>query len=141
MGVVDPTLTRVRYSATLGGTYTTILWVRSFELTEGEEGGGITRYFGGELDAAGNPTLNATMPCLFDRVDTTGQVALRAAKRAGTTVFLQFAPEGVGTGAKVEQFEARITEVTIGSVAEDDYVTGSFSFRGVPSTLSTVTLS
>ncbi len=80
------------------------------------------------------------MPILFDRADTSGQEILRARKRSGQTVFLQFAPEGVGSGAKVEQFEARITEVTIGSDVDEDFVSGSFAFRGLPTTLTTVTL-
>ncbi len=57
MAVVDANLTRVRVSTTAGGVYSLVGFVRSFELTEGEEGGGITRYFGGEIDKAGDPTL------------------------------------------------------------------------------------
>lgn len=140
MAVIDANLTRVRVSTASGGVYNLVGFVRSFDLTEGEEGGGVTRYFGGELDKSGDPTLTGSMPVLFDRADTSGQELLRTRKRSGQTVWLQFGPEGVGSGAKVEQFEARINEVTIGSAVDDDYVAGSFSFRGIPSTLTTVTL-
>jgi hypothetical protein len=140
MAAISTKLTRVRICATENGTYVLVAYVRDFQLTEGEEGGGVTRYMGGEIDAGGDATLTATMPCLFDRTDTTGQEALRAAKRSGSTYWLQFCPGGTATGAKCEQFEARVTEVTIGSPQDEDWVTGSFSFRGVPSTLETVTL-
>lgn len=140
MPPIDTKLSRVRVSTTQGGVYALVGYVQSFELTEGEEGGGITRYFGGELDKAGDPTLEGSFPVLFDRDDTTGQEILRTAKRNGTTVWLQFGPAGVGSGAKVEQFEARITEISLSSDADDEYVAGSFSVRGIPSTLTTVTL-
>lgn len=140
MPPIDPKLTRVRVATTSGGTYANVGYVRSFELTEGEDGGGITRYMGGEIDVGGDPTLEGSMPVLFDRGDTAGQEILRARKRAGQTVFLQFCPEGTAAGAKVEQFEARITEVTYGADIDDDFVSGSFSFRGFPLTLTTVTL-
>lgn len=140
MAAIDTDLTRVRLSTTSGGTYTTVAYVTSFELTEGEEGGGVTKYFGGELEKAGDNTLSGSMPVLFDRSDTTGQELLRTAKRAGTSVFLQFCPGGTTVGSKCEQFEATVTEVSVSSARTDDWVTGSFAFRGVPSTLTTITL-
>jgi hypothetical protein len=137
---VDTSLTRVRVSTTLAGTYTLVGYVRSFSLTEGEEGGGVTEYFGGEIDKSGRPTLEATMPILYDRADTTGQEIIRAAKRSNTSVFLQFCPEGTTTGKKCEQFEAKVTEVGTSSNVDDDYVAGTLGLRGIPSTLSTITL-
>lgn len=137
---VDTSLTRVRVCATLAGTYTLVGYVRSFDLKEGEEGGGATLYFGGEIDSAGRPTLEASMPILYDRADTTGQEIIRAAKRAGNTVFLQFCPGGTSTGAKCEQFEARVTEVGTSANVDEDYVAGTLGFRGIPSTLTTITL-
>jgi hypothetical protein len=140
MAAVDTTLTRVQASSTLGGTYNNVGYVRSFELTEGEDGGGRTLYFGGELDKAGEPTLAGSMPVLFDKADTTGQELIRNAKRSGATVFLRFCPEGTTPGSRAYRFEARVTEVTIGSAVDDDWVQGSFSFRGLPATLSNITL-
>lgn len=140
MAVVDPSLTRVRVSSTSGGTYSIVGYVRSFDLTEGEENGGTTRYFGGELVKPGDPTLEANMPILYDRADTTGQEIIRAAKRAQTTVWLQFCESGTATGAKCDQFEAAVTSVTKSSNADEDYVSGTLGFRGVPSTLTTITL-
>jgi hypothetical protein len=140
MPAVDTTHTRVQTSATLGGTYNNVAMVTSFELTEGEEGGGRTLYFGGQIDKAGEPTLAGSMPALFDKADTTGQELLRNAKRSGATVFLRFCPEGTTPGSRFYRFEARVTEVTIGSAVDADWVQGSFAFRGLPGTLFVGTL-
>lgn len=140
MPPIDAALTRVRVSTTSGGAYANVGYVRSFELTEGEEGGGRTLYFGGEIDKAGDPTLEGSMPVLFDKADTTGQEMLRTAKRAGDSVWLQFCPEGTSAGSRAYQFETRVTEVTIGSDVDDDYVAGGFAFRGFPATLTVFNL-
>jgi hypothetical protein len=140
MAAADTDLTRVRVSATSGGTYTNVGYVRGHDLTEGEEGGGVTRYYGGELSKAGEPTLEASLDILYDRADTLGQEIIRTAKRAGTTVWLQFCPNGTATGAKVDQFEATVTEIAQSGSRDDDYVGGTLSFRGIPSTLTTITL-
>jgi hypothetical protein len=140
MPPIDTDLTRIRLGSAPGGTFSIIAYVRSFELTEGEEGGGITKYFGGELNKAGDLTLEGSMPVLFDRADTTGQEAMRAAKRGGYHVWFQFCPAGTTAGSVCEQFQATVTEVSVSSARDDDWVAGSFSFRGVPSTLTTITL-
>lgn len=139
MAAIKTRLTRVLISPTSGGTFVLVAYVRDFQYTEGEEGGGVTRYMGGEIDGGGDATLSATMPCLFDRADTSGQEALRAAKRSGTTYWIQFCPSGTTTGSKCEQFEARVTEVTIGAPQDDTWVAGGFTLRGIPSTLTTIT--
>lgn len=136
----DPSLSRVRVSATEAGTYANIGYVRSFDMTEGSEGDTTLYYFGGDVSRSGQPTLSGTVPVFYDLDDATGQDILRAAKRSGDAVWLQFAPTGTEVGEVVEQFEAVITEVNRNSAADGDAVEGSFSFRGTPSTLTEVTL-
>ena len=57
MAITDPSVARVQVSTTEGGTYTTIGQVRSYEVTEGEDGGTTLYYFGGDASRPGNPTL------------------------------------------------------------------------------------
>lgn len=137
----DPSLGRVRVSTTSGGTYANVGYSRSFEMVEGVENETTLRYFGGEAEIPGDATLRGTVPVFWDhRLDTTGQAILRTAKRAGTAVWLQFCPEGTATTKKCDQFQAYITEMSSSMDAEGDAVEGSFSFKGVPSTLTEVTL-
>lgn len=137
----DSSLGRVRVSTTSGGTYTNVGYVRSFEMTEGQEGEATLRYFGGEAEIPGDATLSGTIPVWWDRADTLGQKIMRDAKRAGTAVYLQFCPEGTATGKKVDQFQAYITEMSASMDSEGEAVEGSFTYKGVPSTLTEVTLS
>lgn len=135
----DVTAGRVRCCATVSGTYVDVGFVRSFEMTEGSDGDTTLRYFGGDAVVAGDPTISGTIPVWFDRT-TTGQAMLRTAKRAGTSIWLQFCPEGTATGKKCDQFEAKITEVSASMDSDGDAVEGSFSYTGVPSGLTEVTL-
>lgn len=136
----NPVNTRVRVSTTSGGTYTSVGYVRSFDMNEGTENDVRLKYFGGEFVTPGDATLTASMPVVWDRGDTTGQKVLRDAKRAGTAVWLQFCPEGTTAGLKCDQFQAYITEMSATSDADAEAVEGSFGFRGVASTLTEVTL-
>jgi hypothetical protein len=138
----DPTNSRVRTSATQGGTYVAVGKVVDYDHNEGTEGGGTTKYFGGQVERAGDPTLEGSFNILWDNTDATGQEVIKAAKRAGTPLWFQFAPEGTATGAKVEQFQANVTNYRINSNAQDadNLVKGSISLKGDPTTLSTVTL-
>lgn len=131
---------RVRVSLTSGGTYTSVGTVRSYEVTEGSEGETTLRYFGGESVMAGDLTLTGTIPVFWDRADTLGQKVLRDAHRAGTDVWLQICPEGTTAGLKCDQFQAKISEVSASADADGDAIEGSFSFIGVPSSLTEVTL-
>lgn len=137
---IDTKLTRIRVSTTATGTFANVGFARSFELNRGRESTSTTYYFGGEAKKVGDKTLGGSISVLFDRDDTTGQEVLRAAYDAGTTVFLQFAPAGTASGAKVDQFEALITEAPVTSDRSGDWVEGSFSYDGYPDTLSTITL-
>lgn len=144
MPPIDPKLSRVLVSSSETGEFTIVGYVTSFEMTEGSEGESTTRYFGGAVIRAGDPTLSGTLPVLWDPQDTDGQQMLRQAKRTGEPVWLQFAPAGTEAGgqestAMGEQFEAHITEVSRSSEAGGDNVTGSFSFTGDPDTLTEVT--
>jgi hypothetical protein len=137
----DPSVARVRLSATLAGTYTNIAKVRSFNHEEGSEGDTVIRWLGGDALRPGDATLGGTLPVWWDRSDTTGQDLMRAAKRAGTTVFLQICPAGTATGEKADQFEALITGVTVeADSTSNEGVPGSFTYKGLPSTLTTITL-
>lgn len=136
----DPVNARVRVSTTEGGTYTSLGKVRSADYNEGTEGGSTLKYLGGQAKKAGDPTVSATLNMWWDNTDTTGQEVLKTAKRNGTTVFLQFCPEGTGTGDKVEQVGGLITELSIRLDAEGEAVEGSFTFDGDATTLQTVTL-
>jgi hypothetical protein len=136
----DTTLSRVRISTTQTGTYTNVGYVRSASLDRGTEGDTTLRWFGGEAVKAGDLTLAGTLPVWWDDEDTTGQALLESAYVAGTPVWLQFAPKGTGTGAKVKQFEAVITSAPINFDSEGEAVEGEFGFRGNTSTYSTVTL-
>lgn len=139
-GPIDTKNTRVRVSTTLAGTYTLVGYTTAYTFTEGTEGGNTILYFGGEELTAGRNTATGSLDVLFVRGDTLGQDVIRSAKRAGTTVFLQLCPEGTATGAKCEQMEVYIDEVSHNPDRSNDRVTGSINFRGIPSTLSTITL-
>lgn len=137
----DPAVSRLRASSSLAGTYTVIAKVRSFTYTEGSEGDTIIRWFGGDALRSGDATLAGTFAVWFDRADTTGQEIIRAAKRSGVSIFLQFCPSGTATGEKCEQFEAIVTEVGMSSDStSNEGVEGTITVRGLPSTLTTVTL-
>lgn len=136
----DPSLARVRVSTTSGGTYNLVGFVRSADLDRGSEGETTLKYLGGEAVRPGDPTLAGTIPVFWEEGDTNGQAILETAWQNGTTVWLQFGPKGVGSGAKVKQFEAYITAAPFSFDAEGDSVEGSFSFRGIVSTLTEVTL-
>lgn len=137
---IDVTAARVRVSTTAGGVYNTVGYVRSADVNRGSEGNTTLRWFGGDAVRQGNLTLDGTIPVWWDGADTTGQDILTNAYETRTSVFLQFAPEGTLAGAKVKQFEATITEAAFNFDSEGDAVEGSFSFTGVPSTFTTVTL-
>lgn len=136
----DPVNSRVRVSTTVGGTYTSIGKVISANMNEGQESRTKTRYFGGTVVRPGDSTLGGDLTVLFDSGDTAGQEVLKTAKRNGTSVFLQFCPEGTATGAKVEQFEANITAHNLPLDASAEIVQRSFSFEGVDDAPTTVTL-
>jgi hypothetical protein len=136
----DSSLARVRVSTTSGGVYNLVGYVRSADLDRGSEGEATLRWLGGEAVRPGDRTLGGTIPIWWDDADTNGQEILLAAWTNGTTVFLQIAPKGVGSGAKVQQFEAIITAAPLSFDSEGEAVEGSFSFRGMPSTLTTITL-
>lgn len=138
----DPTNSRIRVSATMGGTYTAVGKVVDYDHNEGVEGGGTTKYMGGQVERAGDPTLDGSFNVLWDNTDTNGQEAIKAAKRAGTPLWFQFCPEGTATGAKVEQFQANVTGYRINANSQDgdNLVKGSITLKADPTTLSTVTL-
>jgi hypothetical protein len=137
---IATTAARVRVSSTAGGAYAVVGYVRSADVNRGSEGNTTLRWFGGDAVRQGNLTLEGTVPVWWDSADTAGQDVLTAAYANRTSVFLQFAPEGTAAGAKVKQFQATITEAAFNFDSEGDAVEGSFSFTGVPSTFTTVTL-
>ena len=137
---INSSLSRVRVSATLAGTYTQVGYARSWDHVRGSEGDATLRWFGGDGAVPGDKTLEGTIPVWFDDVDTLGQEILNAAYANGTTVGLQLCPRGTTPALKAIQFEAYITEVRVSSDVEGDAVEGSFSFRGIPSTYTTPTL-
>jgi hypothetical protein len=137
----DPKNSRVRISETQNGTYVNVAKVRSYDATQGTEGGSTLKYFGGETKKAGDPTFGATVPVWWDQDDTTGQEILRAAWLAGTPVWLQFCPAGTGDGAKVHQCQGLIPQVSERSDSEGEAVEGSFTFDGDIDTYERITLS
>jgi hypothetical protein len=136
----DPVNSRVRVSTTLGGTYTSIGKVLTANSNEGQESRTKTRYLGGTVTRPGDSTWGGDITALWDNTDTTGQEILKTAKRNGTTVFLQFCPDGTATGAKVEQGEVNITAHNLPLDASAEIIQRSFSFEGVDDSPSTVTL-
>lgn len=136
----DPVNSRVRVSTTVGGTYTSIGKVTAANSNEGQESRTKTRYLGGTVTRPGDNTWGGDITVLFDSGDTTGQEVLKTAKRNGTTVFLQFCPEGTGTGAKAEQGEVNITAHNLPLDASTEIISRSFSFEGVDDAPTTVTL-
>lgn len=136
----DPVNARVRVSTTVGGTYASIGKVTAANMNEGQEGRTKTKYLGGQVVRPGDSTLGGDITVLFDSGDTTGQEILKTAKRNGTSVFLQFCPDGTGTGAKVEQFEANVTAHNLPLDATSEIISRSFSFEGVDDSPTTVTL-
>lgn len=139
-GPYDPSLSRVRVSTTSGGVYSVVGTVRNFRHTAGTEGGGRLRYFGGETLRPGENTESGSFDVFWDRDDTNGQQVLRASRDNGTTVWLQLAPQGTAAGAKVDQFEARITSYDASGDAAGEAVEGSFSYEGISGTKTVVTL-
>lgn len=140
MQPLDPRKSRVRIATVEAGPYNLLALSRSLEMVEGTEGGSTLRWFGGESRKTGDPTLGGSLPVWYRRDDTSGQVVARNAKRTGTLVWLQLCPEGVAAGAKVDQFQAEITEVRMGSDSTADGVEGTFSYVGVPTTYKEITL-
>lgn len=136
----DPTLTRVRASATQAGTFTEVGFVRSAEIVRGSEGDTTLRWFGGDASRPGDKVLDGSLPVWWDDEDLTGQKLLQDAYDNGTPVWLQFCPKGTTAGAKAHQFEATITETRISMDPEADGIEGGFSYRGAPSTYSIITL-
>lgn len=135
----DPKNARVRVSSTLGGTYTNISMARSYTHTADTENATTMRWFGGESERSGDPTDSGTINVWWDPTDPTGQDLLRAARDSGASVFLQIAWEGTGTGAKARQMEARITRVTDNGDVTGEGVEGSFDYRAVQGTITTIT--
>jgi hypothetical protein len=135
----DPANSRVRVSETENGEFVVVGKVRSYDFNEGTEGGATLRWFGGTAKKAGDPTISATLPVWWDK-DATGQDVLRAAKRAGTPIWLQFCPEGTEDGARVHQVQGLITQVSERSDSEGEAVEGSFTFDGDPDTLEDIEL-
>lgn len=140
MASIDTKNTRVRVSTTLAGTYTLVGYTTAYTFTEGTEGGDTILYFGGEEVTAGRSTVAGSLDVLMDQSDTLGQTIMVTAKRAGTTVFIQLCPDGTTTGKKCEQMEAYIDELGQASDRTNPRVTRTISYRGIPSTLTTVTL-
>lgn len=137
----DPSLSRVRVSATLAGTYTLVGFVRTANMDRGSDNETTMRYLGGEAVRPGDRTLAGTIMTFFEEgSDATGQDLLLASWTNGTTVGIQIAPKGVGTGAKVYQFEAYVTSAPLDLDADGNAVENGFGYRGIPSTLTTVTL-
>lgn len=139
-GPYDSKNARVRFSSTQAGTYTAGAFFTSYEHTEGSENGSTVNYFGGQANRTGDPTMTGTLNALFEKPDTTGQDLLRTAKRTGGTVWMQLAPTGTATGAKVTQGEIEVTEYRESADANADNVTVTFSYKMYPSTVTEVTL-
>jgi hypothetical protein len=131
---------RLRVSSTSGGTFANIYGVTDAPYTEGSDSASRTKYLGGEWVKAGDPTLSGSFTAAYNDADTTGQNIIRTAKRAGTSVWFQWCPAGTATGAKVWQFEAYIDELSGDLNADNEWVMNSFSYTGVPSTWTEVTL-
>jgi hypothetical protein len=136
----DPKLTRIRVSSTLAGTYTALSMARTFERTAGTEGGSTLRWFGGEAESAGDPTDTGSVTVWWDPDDTTGQALMRSSRDNQTTVFIQYAPQGTATGAKVRQMEILVTQYVEGADIDADAIEESYEFRIVQGTISTITL-
>lgn len=136
----DPANARLRVSTTSGGTFTTVGKIRTAPITEGQENRTKIRYLGGQIVRPGDNTLSGSATWLYDDGDTTGQTIIRTAKRAGTTVFLQWCPAGTATGAKCLQYEASITEITGNLDADAQIVEGGFSWEGVDDAPTEITL-
>jgi hypothetical protein len=136
----DTKFSRIRVSLTSGGTYANIYGVTDAPYTEGSDGTSKTKYLGGEWHKAGDPTITGTITAGYNDADTTGQNIIRTAKRAGTSVWIQWCPSGTTTGSQVEQFEARIDEISGDMNADNEWVMTSFSYTGDPATRTTVTL-
>lgn len=139
MATYDPTVSRVRVSATIGGTFTLVGFVTSFTLTEGSEGDTTVYYLGGSIIRTGNPTAEGSMDVIWDPADTNGQEMLRDAKDAGTTIALEFSPGGTTAGLPFEKWEIVVTEVTRNLTADGDSVNGTIGFRADPDTKATGT--
>lgn len=131
---------RLRIASTLGGVYTVVAYVTDAPFTRGSSGSSTTKYLGGELVKAGDNTLSGSATMVYSDADTLGQTLIETAYTAGTSIFLQWCPAGTTTGSKVKQFEAKVDEISGDLNADNEWVMQSFTYTGIPSTLTTVTL-
>jgi len=136
----DPVNARLRVCLTVNGTYVNVGKVLSANSNEGQESRTKTRYLGGTVTRPGDNTWGGDITVLFDSGDTTGQEVLKTAKRNGTTVFLQFCPEGTTAALKAEQGEVNITGLNLPLDASTEIIQRSFTFEGVDDAPTTVTL-
>ncbi|MDB4952084.1 MAG: hypothetical protein JWM27_4733 [Gemmatimonadetes bacterium] len=133
MARVDVQDSVVQVSATSGGTYATIVDLRSWDGTHGEESEARIRVFGNPdpIIRAGDDTDEYKLSGLYDVADTGGQNVIRTAKDARTTVYLRVLPGGTAIGAKGYTQECRVSEYTDSGAADGDFVECSFALRGV----------
>jgi hypothetical protein len=133
MAIVDVSTYIVQVGATSAGTFATIADMRSSEATHGEESETRTYVFGqtNPYVRGGADTDEYRLSGLYNIGDTNGQNVLRTAKDNDGTVFLRVRPQG--TGAQSYQQECRVTQYTDSAEAgpAGNYVTVSFSLRGV----------
>lgn len=106
-------------------SFATIANVRGYAATHGTEGEARVRVFAQAAPyvRAGTLVDSYDISGLYDPADTNGQNLLRTARDNGTTVLLQFLPNGVAG----YQQECRITEYTDSGDADGDYVECSFT--------------
>ena len=133
---IDLQDTIVQISA-LGVTYATIANVTGYSATHGQDGETRVRVFGlaNAYIRAGDLTDSYDLSGLYDIADTDGQNVLRAARDAGTSVFVKVLPDG-GDGYLQE---CNVMEYTDSGEADGEYVECSFSLEAI-GTKSTATL-
>jgi hypothetical protein len=131
---------RIRVSATLGGTYTTVAYVRSGDFDRGSEGETVQKWLGGSKTVSGDRTLSLDVPVWWDNDDTTGQTLMETAWASGGTLGIQVCPRGTAPAAKVYQFEGRIGGAPISFDSEGVSVEGTFTATGDITTYSVITL-
>jgi len=125
--------TQVHVATAEAGPYTCVGSVLSVNVSE--EGGDQSDLFvfceESPITEAGDETNTIELPVLWDLANTAGQGVLRAARRAGTPVYVRLLPGG--TGVAGEQREAKVTRMGWSSdpngSGADRFVRGAFTLR------------
>lgn len=139
--IAEPEDFRLQIAATSAGPFVTVGRVRTARHTSGSEGVRRRRWFGGEDMKKGNKTEAGTFDVWFDADDTTGQEALRESHEDDVPIWIRLCPYTTTAGEKATQLQILVTEHDFSVDVDGEGDEGTFSYEGLASTKTKVTLS